>query len=77
MGWNVIVRRPVHSAKQFSPIDATALPITTEDRREQPSKAPSPIDVTALPMVADVKPVQPSYLQLVVYQKILIKTVEK
>lgn len=34
--------------------------------------------VVTLPgMVSEVIPLQPSYLQLVVYQKILIKTVEK
>ncbi len=35
------------------------------------------MNVTLLGMATDVKPLQPEYLQLIVYQFVLIKTVEK
>ena len=53
------------------------LPIVTDSIPEQDEKACNPIDVTLLGMVTDVRPLQPPYLQLAVYQCILIKTVEK
>ena len=43
----------------------------------QPDKAQSPILVTEFGIVTDVKPLQSLYLQLVVYQLIYNKTVEK
>lgn len=55
----------------------TDLPIVTELREEQPSKADHPMLVTELGIVIEVRELQPSYLQLVVYQFVLIKTEEK
>ena len=43
----------------------------------QPLKQELPNDVTDEGMVIEVKPLQLEYLQLVVYQFVLIKTVEK
>ena len=44
---------------------------------EQRAKAPSSIDVTEFGMSIEVSPIQSQYLQLVVYQLIYNKTVEK
>ena len=49
----------------------------TEISLEQPEKAELPILVTLLGMVMEVRSEQPEYLQLVVYQFVSIKTVEK
>ena len=42
-----------------------------------PLKALSAIEVTSFPIVTEVRPEQPEYLQLIVYQRFLVKTVEK
>ena len=55
----------------------TLFGIVTEVRPLQPSKAPPPMVVTLLGIVTEVRPLHPEYLQLVVYQFVLIKTVEK
>ena len=51
--------------------------MVTDVKPLHPWKAYSPIDVTLSGMVTDVKPLQSEYLQLVVYQLIYNKTVEK
>ena len=43
----------------------------------QPANAPVPINVTLLGMEIEVKLVQDPYLQLIVFQFVLLKTVEK
>ena len=55
----------------------TLLGMVTEVRPVQPRNAEPPMLVTLLGMVTEVRPVQPSYLQLIVYQLSMIKTVEK
>ena len=55
----------------------TLFGIVTEVRPLQPEKAPSPMKVTLFGIVTEVRPLQFSYLQLIVYQFVLIKTVEK
>jgi len=69
--------RALQPLKALLPILVTLLGIVTEVRAEQPEKVFSPILVTLLEMVIEVREVQPSYLQLIVCQLILIKTVEK
>ena len=49
----------------------------TKVRLEQYKKAELPIDVTLLGMVTEERLEQPRYLQLIVFQLILFKTVEK
>ena len=46
----------------------TDLPIVTELREEQPSKADHPMLVTELGIVIEVRELQPPYLLLVDYQ---------
>ena len=55
----------------------TLLGMVIEVRPEQDSNAPSPMLVTLLGMVTEVRPEQLEYLQLSVYQIIMLKTVEK
>ena len=66
-------------ALQLSRESYFGLPLSTliDVKPLQPKKALSPMDVTLLGMVRDVRPLQPEYLQLIVYQYISIKTVEK
>ena len=51
--------------------------MVTEARLEHSLKASHPIDVTLLGMVMEVNPEQNAYLQIIVYQFVSIKTVEK
>ncbi len=67
----------LHSRKAAYPIEVTLLGIVTEIKLLQPEKASYPIEVTLLGIVMDVKPLQPWYLQIIVYQFVSIKTVEK
>ena len=60
-----------------SPIDVTPLEISMLVRPEQPPNAPIPMDITLLGISMLVRPEQFWYLQLIVYQFVLIKTVEK
>jgi len=69
--------RPEQSLKVLLPMLVTLLGIETDVRQEQPKKADSPMLVTLLGIVTDVRPEQTAYLQLVVCQSILSKTVEK
>jgi len=55
----------------------TLLGMVTSVKPLQPEKVDWAMLVKLLGISMEVKPVQPEYLQLVVYQKILIKTVEK
>ena len=55
----------------------TELPMVTLVRFLQPENAELPIRITELGMIMLVRPVQPTYSQLVVYQLIYNKTVEK
>ena len=66
-------------ALQSSRESYIVLPLSTlmDVKPLQPEKTKLPIDVTLAGMVIEVKPLQPEYLQLVVYQFVLIKTVEK
>ena len=63
--------------KTRDPIEVALLGMVIDDNKEQLEKAPSFIEVTLFGMVTDDNEEQLEYLQLVVYQKILIKTVEK
>ena len=58
-------------------MDLTLLEIITEAKLLHDENAVLPIDLTLFPIVTEVKPLHPSYLQLIVYQFVLIKTVEK
>ena len=58
-------------------MDVTLLGMVRDVRPLQPEKADLPMDVTLLGMVRDVRPLQPEYLQPVVFQQILNKTVER
>ena len=69
--------RPLQSLKAFCPISLTLLGIETEVRPLHPSKADSPMLVTLLGIVTEVRPLQYEYLQLIVFQFVLLKTVEK
>ena len=69
--------KPLQLENALAPIDVTLLGMITDVRPLQPPKASVPMDVTPLPMLTDVKPLQLWYLQLVVYQLIYNKTVEK
>ena len=73
----VIEVRLVQPLKAQPPIEVTELGMVTEVRPAQPLKALLPIEVTEEGMVTEVRPVQPEYLQLIVYQFVLLKTVEK
>ena len=73
----VIEVRPLQSQKAFAPIDVTLFGIVTEVRLLQSEKASSPIDVTLSGIVKEVRLLQSEYLQPVVYQHVLIKTIEK
>ena len=55
----------------------TELGMVTDVSPVQNWKARSPMLVTELGMVTDVSPVQYWYLQFVVCQRLLVKTVEK
>lgn len=66
-----------HSSKADSAILLTSLPMVIEVRLEQPEKACSPMVFTELLIVNDVRPLQPEFLQLIVCQLDLVKTVEK
>ena len=55
----------------------TLLGIVTEVRPLQPEKAEYPMLVTLLGIVTEVRPKQPQFLQLIVCQLDLVKTVEK
>ena len=59
------------------PMLITLLGMVIEVRPEQYMNAPYPMLVTLLGMVTEVRLEQYLYLQLVVYQFVLIKTVEK
>lgn len=60
-----------------TPMDVTEHGIVTEAKPLQPVKAYASITLTLFPSVKLVKPLQPEYLQLVVYQFVLSRTVEK
>ena len=55
----------------------TPLPIVMEIRLLQPENADPPMLVTLLGIVTEVRHSQEWYLQLVVFQFVLLKTVEK
>ena len=57
-------------------VQSVALKLTSV-RPEQLLNAPSPMLVTEFPMVTLVRLEQSEYLQLIVFQMVLIKTVEK
>ena len=63
--------------KASSPIQDKLEGMTTEVRPIQNSKAPLPMLVTPSEMITEVRPMHFAYLQLVVCQLILFKTVEK
>ena len=65
------------SKKAFSPNCVTLWGIITDSSLEQPSKAPQPMDVKLLERGTEVRLLQSQYLQLIVYQLSMIKTVEK
>ena len=55
----------------------TLLGMVIEVSPEQPSKAEPPMFVTLLGISTEESPEQRKYLQLIVFQLVLIKTVEK
>ena len=63
--------------KASRPMLVIPLPIVTEVKPVQPSKAPIPMLFTLLGIVTEVKPEHLPYLQLAICQLVLIKTVEK
>ena len=69
--------KPLQPLKADPPILVTEFGIVTDVKPLQSRKAYSPILVTEFPMVTDFKLLQFQYLQLVVYQLIYNKTVEK
>ena len=68
---------PPHLANAPSAMEVTELGKVTLVRLTQSENAYLPMDLTELPIVRLVRLLQFGYLQLVVYQHILIKTVEK
>lgn len=68
---------PLQPEKAQSPIEVTPEGIVMLVNPLQPQKTQSSVLVTLEGMVKLVKPLHISYLQLVVYQFVLIKTVEK
>ena len=69
--------RPEHLSNTDSPMLVTLFGIVTEVRPEQPQNAQSPMLVKLSEIVTEVRPVQLEYLQLIVFQFVLLKTVEK
>ena len=69
--------KPEHLRKTEDLIVVILSEILMEVKPAQPLKQDSPMEVTLLGMVTEVKPLQPAYLQLIVYQLGMIKTVEK
>ena len=67
----------LHPKKVYPPILVTELGIVIDVKLLQPSKARLPILVIEFGIVIDVKLLLDLYLQLVVYQFVLIKTIEK
>ena len=68
---------PIQSENGLNPIQVTLLGISMEVKPVQPLNALFPMLVTLLEISMEVKPVQPEYLQLIVFQFVLLKTVEK
>lgn len=68
---------PPQSLKASSPIWVTPSGISMDVRQEHLPNAYFPILVTPSGMLKDARLEQPEYLQLIVYQYISIKTVEK
>ena len=58
-------------------MEATPFPMVTEVRAPQELKEDSPIEVTLPGIVMDFRLKQVWYLQLVVFQFVVLKTVEK
>ena len=73
----VIEVKPLQPEKQAPPNEVTDEGMVIEVKPLQPSKQSQPNEVTDEGMVIEVKPLQSSYLQLIVFQFVLIKTVEK
>lgn len=64
--------REKQRAKAPSPINVTLFGMVIEVRLEQLWNAVSPMEVTLLGMVTEVRLVQDAYLQLIVYQIVVI-----
>ena len=73
----VIEVKPEQPSKAQLSIEVTPSGMVIEVKPVQPLKAPKPIEVAPSGMVIEVKPEHTLYLQLIVYQFVLIKTVEK
>lgn len=73
----VIFASFVQVSNAYFPMVVTELPMDTLVNAPQLLNANSPMEVTESPIVMFVRSLQPTYLQLFVYQLILIKTVEK
>ena len=63
--------------KAYSPIEVTPSEMVIEVKPTRNWKVPLPIEVTLLGMVIEVMSEQRLYLQIIVYQFVSIKTVEK
>ena len=69
--------RPMQPEKADSPMVVTLLPIVTEVRPMQPLKAAPPIVVTLLGIMTSNRLEHSWYLQLIMFQFVVLKTVEK
>jgi len=69
--------KPVQFSKAKEPISVTELGMVIEVKSLHPQKASSPMLLTEFGIVIEAKPLQPEYLQLIVFQFVLLKTVEK